>query len=190
MSQLGINFLEVGDRRHAAGLERFHGDDIFDAGAHGVTGEALGVGDDDADPRRRRRLDAARGSRRRRCRRAPACRFRGKRRPCGVRSADAKCRCCASALATRFSMTWPMCCTSRRVPWKALLAVTGAQHLADRLNSASRAASALSTTRAAAPMPMIMPWRRRSKGMAASSTTSSVAAAPLARKPAPIHSIR
>ena len=32
-------------------------------------------------------------------------------------------------------------------------------------------------------MPMIMPCRRRSKGMAASSTTSSVAAAPLARKP-------
>ena len=54
----------------------------------------------------------------------------------------------------------------------------------------SRAASALSTTRAAAPMPIIMPWRRRSKGTAASSTTSSVAAAPLARKPAPIHSIR
>ena len=37
---------------------------------------------------------------------------------------------------------------------------------------------------------MIMPCRRRSKGMAASSTTSSVAAAPLARKPAPIHPIR
>ena len=39
-------------------------------------------------------------------------------------------------------------------------------------------------------MPIIMPCRRRSKGIAASSTTSSVAAAPLARKPAPIHPIR
>ena len=35
-------------------------------------------------------------------------------------------------------------------------------------------------------MPRIIPWRRRSKGSAASSTTSSVAAAPEARKPAPI----
>ena len=39
-------------------------------------------------------------------------------------------------------------------------------------------------------MPIIRPWRRRSKGMAAFSTSSSVAAAPLAKKPAPIHPIR
>ena len=38
-------------------------------------------------------------------------------------------------------------------------------------------------------MPMIMPWRRSSNGSAASSTTSSVAAAPEARKPAPIQPI-
>ena len=37
-------------------------------------------------------------------------------------------------------------------------------------------------------MPSSVPWRRRSKGSAASSTLSSVAAAPVARKPAPIHS--
>ena len=37
-------------------------------------------------------------------------------------------------------------------------------------------------------MPRIIPWRRLSNGSAASSTTSSVAAAPVARKPAPIHS--
>ena len=37
---------------------------------------------------------------------------------------------------------------------------------------------------------MIMPCRRLSKGSAASSTASSVAAAPEARKPEPIHSIR
>jgi hypothetical protein len=37
-------------------------------------------------------------------------------------------------------------------------------------------------------MPTIMPWRRRSNGVAASlHDVSSVAAAPLARKPAPIH---
>ena len=39
-------------------------------------------------------------------------------------------------------------------------------------------------------MPMSVPWRRRSNGSAASSTRSSVAPAPLAMKPAPIHSIR
>ncbi len=33
-------------------------------------------------------------------------------------------------------MTWPMCCTSRRVPWKALLAVTALKHFADGLNAA------------------------------------------------------
>ena len=38
-------------------------------------------------------------------------------------------------------------------------------------------------------MPMIMPWRRWSNGSAASSTTSSVAAAPVARKPEPIQGI-
>ena len=48
--------------------------------------------------------------------------------------------------------------------------------------------AAASTTIAAAPMPRIMPWRRRSNGTAASATMSSVAAAPEARNPAPIHS--
>ena len=38
-------------------------------------------------------------------------------------------------------------------------------------------------------MPRTSPWRRRSKGRAASSARSSVAAAPLAKKPDPIHSI-
>ena len=77
----------------------------------------------------------------------------------------------ASACATSSSITWPMCCTSRRVPWKALLAVTVLSTSQIGRMPRSRAASALSTTRAAAPMPMIMPWRRRSKGSAASSTT-------------------
>ena len=76
--------------------------------------------------------------------------------------------------------------TSRRVPWKAR--VRGDRCRAPRRSASARARarpSALSTTSAAAPMPMIIPWRRWSNGSAASSTTSSVAAAPEARKPAP-----
>ena len=88
-----------------------------------------------------------------------------------------------SACGTRCSITCQMWSTSRRVPWKALFAVTAPSTSQMGRIPRSRAASALSTTSAAAPMPMIMPWRRRSNGMAASSTTSSVAAAPLARKP-------
>ncbi len=79
---------------------------------------------------------------------------------------------------------------SSRVPWNALLAVTALSTSQMGRSPRSSAASALSTTSAAAPIPMIMPCRRRSNGMAASSITSSVAAAPLARKPAPNHSIR
>ena len=76
-----------------------------------------------------------------------------------------------------------MCSTSSRVPWKALFAVTVPSTSQIGCSPRSRAASADSTTSAAAPMPMIMPCRRWSNGMAASSTTSSVAAAPEARKP-------
>ncbi len=78
---------------------------------------------------------------------------------------------------------WP---TSSRVPWNALLAVTAPSTSQIGDMPRSRAASADSTTKAAAPIPMIMPCRRRSNGVAASSTFSSVAAAPLARKPDPI----
>jgi hypothetical protein len=49
----------------------------------------------------------------------------------------------------------------------------------------SAAASALSTTIAAAPMPSNIPCRRRSNGSAARSTTSSVAAAPVRGSPRP-----
>ncbi len=76
-----------------------------------------------------------------------------------------------------------MCSTSSRVPWKALLAVTAPSTSQMGCRPRSRAASADSTTKAAAPIPTIMPWRRRSNGVAASSTTSSVAAAPEARNP-------
>ena len=82
-----------------------------------------------------------------------------------------------------------MCSTSSRVPWKAEFAVTDPSTSQIGVSPRSRAAAALSTTRPAAPMPMIIPWRRRSNGSAASSTTSSVAAAPEARKPEPIQPI-
>ena len=62
-----------------------------------------------------------------------------------------------SALATSFSITWLMCSTSRRVPWKALFAVTALSTSQIGRMPRSRAASALSTTSAAAPIPMIMP---------------------------------
>ena len=95
-----------------------------------------------------------------------------------------------SASLTSASMTSQMCCTSRREPWKALFAVTVARASAIGCSPRSRAASADSTTNAAAPAPTTMPWRRRSKGVAASSTRSSVAAAPDARKPAVTHGSR
>jgi hypothetical protein len=51
-AELGVGLLVVGHRRHEAGLEGLDGHDVLDAGAHGVAGEALGVGDDDAVGRR------------------------------------------------------------------------------------------------------------------------------------------
>ena len=76
------------------------------------------------------------------------------------------------------------------MPWKALLAVTAARISQIGRMPRSRAAAADSTTRAAAPEPMIIPCLRRSKGRAASSTTASVAAAPLARNPDPTQGSR
>ena len=45
--QIGVRFLVIGHRRHDAVFQHLDGDDIFHAGAHGVTGEALGVANDD-----------------------------------------------------------------------------------------------------------------------------------------------
>ncbi len=87
-------------------------------------------------------------------------------------------------------MTWPTWSTSRRVPWKALFAVTAASTSQIGCRPRSRTASADSTTNAAAPIPTTMPWRRRSNGVATSATTSSVAAAPEARKPEPTQGSR
>ncbi len=95
-----------------------------------------------------------------------------------------------SPAATRFSMTMAMWFTSSRVPWKALLLVSLLSNSTMPRMPRSRTASSLSTMRAQAPMPMIVPWRRLSKGRAASATWSLVVAAPTDRKPAPTHSIR
>ena len=46
-AEVGIDFLEIGHRRHDAVFERLDGDDIFHTHAHRVAGEALRVGDDD-----------------------------------------------------------------------------------------------------------------------------------------------
>ena len=92
----------------------------------------------------------------------------------------------ASAWATTDSMTLPMWSTSSRVPWNALLAVTAPSNSQIGRMPRWRAEPGVSTTIAAAPMPRIIPWRRRSNGTAASSTSASVAAAPDARKPEPI----
>ena len=95
-----------------------------------------------------------------------------------------------SAEATRLSTTPEMCWTSRRVAWKALFAVSVESSSTIPRIPRSSTASWLSTTMAQAPIPISVPWRRRSNGSAASSTLSSVATAPVARKPEPIHSIR
>ena len=91
-----------------------------------------------------------------------------------------------SAEVIRLSTTPEMWSTSRRVPWKALFRVSVARSSTIPRHPRSSTASWLSTTRAQAPIPMMVPWRRRSNGRAASSTLSSVAAAPEARNPAPI----
>ena len=47
MAQFGVGLFVVRHRRHQAGLQRLDRDDVLDPGAHRMTGEALGVGDDD-----------------------------------------------------------------------------------------------------------------------------------------------
>ena len=94
------------------------------------------------------------------------------------------------ASCTRAVNSLEMCSTSSRVPWNAELTKRDARSSAIGVIPRSAAASGVSKTNPTAPMPMIMPWRRRSNGRAASSTFLVVVAAPEARKPDPIHSIR
>ena len=92
-----------------------------------------------------------------------------------------------SADAMRLSIVWVTWATSRRVAWNALFRTSLVNNSTTPRIPRSATASWLSTTSAQAPIPSSVPWRRRSNGSAASLTLSSVAAAPVARKPAPIH---
>ena len=83
-----------------------------------------------------------------------------------------------------------MWAASRRVPWKAELEMRVPSSSATGTMPRARTSAARSITSPTAPMPRIMPWRRRSNGSAASSTLAVVVAAPAARKPEPIHSKR
>ncbi len=47
-AEVGVYFAEVGHGRDDAVLQNLDGDHVLDADAHGVAGEALGIGDDDA----------------------------------------------------------------------------------------------------------------------------------------------
>ena len=146
------------------GLERLDRDDVLDAGAHGVAGEALGVGDDDARRRRRRR--------RRRSALISAAALPPR---AGVYvSCDTKTVSGGHGVAVDAARTRPggpaapspgrCASTSSRVPWKALLAVTVPSTSQIGWMPRSRAASADSTTKPRRPCPMIMPCRRRSNG--------------------------
>ena len=85
LAQLRIRLFVIGHRRNQTGLQRLDGDDVLHAGAHRVSGEALGIGDDDGVGVRpehpAQRVDLGR----RRCRRAPACTSRGTRTRCWAR---------------------------------------------------------------------------------------------------------
>ncbi len=62
-----------------------------------------------------------------------------------------------SAWLTTDSITAPMCSTSRRVPWKAELAVTAPRTSQIGWTPRSAYAAGDSTTNAAAPIPTIIP---------------------------------
>ena len=99
-TELGVDLLEVRDRRDEAGLQRLDRHDVLDADAHRVAGEPLGVGDHDPLGRRRRRPGAARAPPPRRCRRARACRSRARRTRAAARSSRAGRRCAPRRCAT------------------------------------------------------------------------------------------
>ena len=163
-AELGIGLAKVGDRRDDAGLERLDRHDVFEPDTHRVTGEALGVGDDHAvgvgaeHPPQREDLG----------RRASApCRGVGLVRHEHRRRSDlhgGRCRCVLrrrrpAAPSRRRCGRRRAGCRGRRC-WRSRSPSTSQMGCKPR----SRAASAASTTMAAAPMPRIIPWRRRSNG--------------------------
>ena len=94
-----------------------------------------------------------------------------------------------SALETKRFITlatWP---TSKRVTWKPLLEISVASSLANGFIPRFWTSLSSSTIKDTAPMPTIIPLRRRSKGKAALVTSASVVAAPEAKKAVKIHSL-
>ena len=93
-----------------------------------------------------------------------------------------------SAWETSSFITCATCPTSKRVTWKPLLRISVANNLASGFMPRFSTSACSSTTKDTAPMPTIMPLRRRSKGSAALVTSACVVAAPEARKAVSIHS--
>ena len=77
-AQLGVRLLEVGHRGHDSVLEDLHSDDVLDAHAHRVPGEALRVGHHDLIGGGAEHVPQGHHLRARRCRRARGCRSRGR----------------------------------------------------------------------------------------------------------------
>ena len=93
-----------------------------------------------------------------------------------------------SAVPTKRSMTCAMWLTSIRVTWKPLLAISAFNNLANGFMPRFATSASSSTMSETAPIPTIIPLRRRSNGKAAFVTSPSVLAAPEARKAVKIHS--
>ena len=78
--------------------------------------------------------------------------------------------------------------TSMRVTWKPLLAISAFKSLAKGFIPRLVTSVSSSTIKDTAPIPTIIPLRRRSNGKAALVTSPSVVAAPEAKKAVKIHS--
>ena len=90
---------------------------------------------------------------------------------------------------SRFIVAETWSCWSR-VMWKALFSNWVARISASGFMPRAAVWRPSSMTMPTAPIPIIMPLRRRSKGRAASLTTSLVLEAPVAKNPVPIQPIR
>ena len=93
-----------------------------------------------------------------------------------------------SARVTKRSITWATWPTSKRVTWKPLLAISVERSLASGFIPRLATSLSSSTTKETAPIPTIIPLRRRAKGKAAFVTSPSVVAAPEAKNAVKIHS--
>ena len=82
--------------------------------------------------------------------------------------------------------TWP---TSKRVTWKPLFEISVSSSLASGFMPRLATSLSSSTIKDTAPIPTIIPLRRRSNGKAAFATSPCVVAAPEAKKAVKIHSL-